>query len=308
MHQETVRAQCGPMARTVADLELVMRAIDGPTQHALDPYVPPIPLGPTPAAKTLRVGFFDTDGLLTPSAANQRAVRVAVDALRDQGVTVIPFSPPRGVELTFLYLAMLSSDGGRTLEAFLRDDVAVPQLSLLRRVAKLPGPVRHVAAAFMGTQGELRVQRLLETIHEKSVQDLWALVHQRNQWRREVLAAWDAAQLDAVIGPPHATPALRHGQSKDFTLGGSYAMRYNTLDFPSGVVPVTSVRADEARRPNPHDRLERTAAEVDRGSEGLPVGVQVSARPYAEATCLSVMAAIERGLGGAAPAVPITPS
>lgn len=304
--QETIRPVCGPLTRTVGDLELVMRAVDGPAQHALDPLVPPVPYGTPP--ETLRVGYFDHDGLLAPSTANQRAVQRAVAALRDQGVTVVPFTPPRSVELTFLYFAMLSSDGGKTLEGFLRGDEVVPQLSLLRRLARLPGPVRQVAAAVMATQGEARVQRLLESIHEKSVQDLWALVHQRNQWRREVLEAWDAAQLDAVIGPPHATPAIRHGQSKDFTLGGCYSMRYNILDFPAGVVPVTSVRPEEARRASPQDRLEHTAAAVDDGSAGLPIGVQVATRPYAEPTCLAVMAAIERGVTDEAPRLPVTPS
>jgi fatty acid amide hydrolase len=113
------------------------------------------------------------------------------------------------------------------------------------------------------------------------------------QLRLEMVAAWDRAGLDAVICPAHATPALPHGASKDFALAGSYSMHYNTLNFPAGVVPVTRVKAGETERPVPADRLERVAADVERGSEGLPIGVQVVARPYREDVVLAVMTAIE---------------
>jgi fatty acid amide hydrolase len=56
---------------------------------------------------------------------------------------------------------------------------------------------------------------------------------------------------------------------------------------------VTRVRAGEAVRHNPVGRLANRAAEVDRGSEGLPVGVQVVARPYKEDLVLALMKAIE---------------
>jgi fatty acid amide hydrolase len=42
--------------------------------------------------------------------------------------------------------------------------------------------------------------------------------------------------------------------------------------------------------------LARLAARVDAGSAGLPVGVQVVGRPWAEDTVLAAKAAIERGV------------
>ncbi|MCA9549282.1 MAG: amidase [Myxococcales bacterium] len=310
--QESIRSQCGPMARTVEDLALVFRSADGPMHHVLDPMVPPLTTR-DPAQvdlRGLRVGYYETDGFLSPSQAVMRGVREAAAALRAQGATVMSFEPPRAVELLYLYFAILSADGGRTLERFLDGDDVVPQMSMLRTVARLPGPVRRVAAAFMATQGEARVERLLSVVHAKPVSDLWSWVKLRAQYRAEVLEAWDHVQLDAVICPPHATVALKHGQSKDFSLGGSYAMRYNTLNFPAGVVPVTRVRPGETTRPHAADRLERTASEVDADSVGLPVGVQVAARPYQEDVCLAVMAAIERGARGQPgyPATPVDPA
>jgi fatty acid amide hydrolase len=100
------------------------------------------------------------------------------------------------------------------------------------------------------------------------------------------------------VCPPHATPALPHGASRDFSLGGALSMRFNLLNFPAGVVPVTRVRAEEQLRANPKGRLEQAAARVDAGSAGLPVGVQIVARPWREDVCLRLMAAVEAGVRG----------
>ena len=61
-------------------------------------------------------------------------------------------------------------------------------------------------------------------------------------------------------------------------------------------VQVTTVREDEqiCRHEKTRDRVLQQAAAVDAGSEGLPVGVQVIARPWREDIVLAVMAAIER--------------
>lgn len=306
--QELIRAQCGPMARTSEDLALAFRAVDSHLQSRFDPQVPPV-VTPDPRAIDLRglcIGYYEDDGFFTPAASVSRGVREAASALRAAGARVVPFAPPRAVELTYLYFAALSSDGGRTLERFLRGDTVVPQLAALRSVAKLPGPIRTTLATYFGALGEARLERLLGVIREKRVDEVWALAAQRNAYRLEVLDAWERARLDAVICPAHATPALRHGQSKDFSLAGCYSMLYNTLNFPAGVVPVTTVRPSEATRPTPRDRLEHTAARVEEDSAGLPVGVQVVARPHRDELCLAVMIALEAALAGS-PQVPRTP-
>jgi fatty acid amide hydrolase len=53
------------------------------------------------------------------------------------------------------------------------------------------------------------------------------------------------------------------------------------------------VRAAEAAREKPRDSLDKRAAEVDRQSAGLPVGVQVVGRPWAEDVVLAAMIAVE---------------
>jgi hypothetical protein len=62
---------------------------------------------------------------------------------------------------------------------------------------------------------------------------------------------------------------------------GAYAPIANVSGFPAGVVPVTRVRPDEeSDRPASRDLMDRVARETERGSAGLPIAVQVIARPW----------------------------
>lgn len=309
--QEMIRSQCGPMARTARDLAFIFRSLDSPLHAAFDPSTPPmLTLDPSRTDVTLlRVGVYEDDRFFQPAASVRRAVREAAAALKGVGVKIVPFELPNSVDLTYLYFASLSSDGGKTLDKLLEGDDVMPQLKPLRLLAKMPGFVRKIAAATMASQGEARIERLLNEVHERSVTDYWALAHRRSQLRAELTRAWDTAGLDAVICPAHSTPALRHGQSRDFSLGGVGSMHYNTVNYPAGVAPVTRVRADETVRPDVRDRLDKIAAEVERESAGLPVGVQIVARPYREDVVLALMIALEDAIKNHAeyPRTPVDP-
>ena len=81
------------------------------------------------------------------------------------------------------------------------------------------------------------------------------------------------------------------------------------LNFPAGVAPVTRVRDDELQRPQVSDTVEKCCAQVEAQSAGLPVGVQVVARPFREDLVLAAMAAIEARVKGEAlyPRTPVDP-
>jgi amidase len=98
---------------------------------------------------------------------------------------------------------------------------------------------------------------------------------------RERLVEWMAA-VPLVLAPVGATPAYKHGTLK-VTVGGntmntfrafSYCQAFNVFDLPVVVVP------------------------AGRSAEGLPIGVQIIGRPFAEESVLSAAAIIEERLGG----------
>jgi fatty acid amide hydrolase len=157
--------------------------------------------------------------------------------------------------------------------------------------------------------GEERVAKLLDVVGEKSVADLWALTGRRRKYQLDEHAAWKRAEIDAVLCPLHPTPAIPQGMSKDFTLAFGYAARYNLLNLPAGVVPVTRAREDETHRPGNGDRLEKRAAAVQAESEGLPVAVQIAGSTYREDVVLALMQVIEEGArkSDAFPWTPVDP-
>jgi fatty acid amide hydrolase len=297
--QEVVRGQSGPMGRTVDDVRVLWEGCDPARIAARDPRVPPLPLGDTTSpVRGLRVGWFVDDGTVTVSAAGRRAVERAVHALQDAGCVVVEF-PPRNVEeLIAVYLGGMSADGGVTLREQIDDADLDDALTMLWRLQRLPATARRVAARVMEARGDGVVARMLRALGEKRVADVWALTRRARALAVEELVAWDRAGLDGLVCPPHATPALPHGASRDFALGGALAMRFNLVNFPAGVVPVTCVRPEEQQRPAGRGRLEQAAARIDAGSAGLPVGVQVVARPWREDICLRLMSAVEAGVRG----------
>lgn len=98
---------------------------------------------------------------------------------------------------------------------------------------------------------------------------------------RATLVEW-MEETPLILAPVGATPAYQHGTHK-VTVGGrtlntfrafSYSQTFNVFDLPVVVVP------------------------AGRTVEGLPIGVQIVGRPFAEETVLAAAAIIEEAMGG----------
>lgn len=118
----------------------------------------------------------------------------------------------------------------------------------------------------------------------------------------------DGGPFDLILCPACALPAFTHGSSRDLGLAGGYTALYNVLGYPTGIVPLTRVRSEEevGRTTTSRDMVEKAARKVELGSAGLPVGVQVVARPWREHVALAAMYAIEQA-ASVRPDYPTTP-
>lgn len=299
--QEMVRGQVGPMARTVADVALLLEAISPELGSHVDARVPPLPWSLPlikDSVKGWRVGLVYQDGLVTPSRAVQRALQEAAEALRQAGAEVIELQLPHVEELIFSYFAGMSADGGKTLLSQIDADDLDEALKPIAMLARTPAAARKIASKGAQAAGEMMLSRMLGAVGEKNVATFWGLVRTMRRLQLAEVTWWNEHHLDGLLCPVHATPAIHHGMGKDFTLAGSFSMRYNFVNFPAGSVPVTTVRADEEirllERNQSTNQFEKRAARVDAGSKGLPVGVQVVGRPYREDTVLTLMSVIEK--------------
>jgi len=98
----------------------------------------------------------------------------------------------------------------------------------------------------------------------------------------EILAEWDFIRTrmlsffnppnsyDAIICPVAASPAIPHGQSYERLDIFTYTMTYNFSGAPAGTVP------------------------FGLSADGLPIGVQISSRPWREDIVLAIMSYLEQ--------------
>ena len=118
--------------------------------------------------------------------------------------------------------------------------------------------------------------RLLEVLGTSNMTtaELVGLVFRLDQWRGAMLSFM--RDYDLILCPPCARTAMPHGTTfdEDNQLVFSYTMIYNMTGWPGAVV-----RAGTS-------------------PEGLPIGVQLVARPWREDVALVAAAAVERATGG----------
>ncbi|XP_027749362.1 fatty-acid amide hydrolase 1-like [Empidonax traillii] len=79
----------------------------------------------------------------------------------------------------------------------------------------------------------------------RSVKEMWNHHHQIQAYRSEFISRWKELHLDVVLCPVLG-PAFTTGYPGKLLTAISSTMLYNILNFPAGVVPVSTVtEADE---------------------------------------------------------------
>jgi len=294
--QEVFVPQPGPIARTVADLELAMALFAETSMSVTDDLVPPVPW--SDAAKVQiegkRFGIYTDNGYFQVSPAIRRAVEEAANALRQRGATVEPITPPDAAEGLRIFLGAVSAGGGKDYKRLLGDEKPVPQVAGMFQGTWSPPFVLPLVARLTEARGQQHLALAMRYMGARSTDDYWELVEARTRYRAQFHQMLDEGALDAILCPPFAIPAPTHGATEHLLPAASYALVYNVLGAPAGVVSVTRVRpGEESDRSATKDMADITAREVELGSAGLPVGVQVVARYWREDVVLAVMAALE---------------
>jgi fatty acid amide hydrolase len=294
--ETAIESQAGLLARDVEDIALGLEVLGrgGDDEYA---QAPPLRAPYSVDPGSLRVGAYVQAGSFAPAPAVARAVEEAAGALARAGVQVVPFEPPDPDLSLALFYRILAANAGRSAIAFLGDDPRDPRVDDLLSIASKPRPAVELIVRALRALGQKGTADLADVHGFHSAADYWQAVAGQQAYRQRFRAAMDAAEggpLDALIAPACALPALRHGASRAVGTAGPYATLYNLLGYPAGVVPFTRVGQGEAagRMPS-RDQVENAAYKTEMGSEGLPIGVQVVARPWREDVVLVIMDALE---------------
>jgi len=299
-----IPATNGPLARTVDDCALFMKAVCTPDLFKADLNVPMLPFNDNSYGEKskLKIGYFKTDGWFEPCATSKRALDETLAALTKAGHTCSPFDPPTDGWHNYGLLVGINGAEGNFksfLEALEGEDI-IDEYKTLVIASSIPNWFRWI----LGKVIDKRRAHLLGSSRNGgiSVHELWQttadLLALRSNWSEAVRKA----DVDAIVFPGFPIPALPHGLSADLTAAVSYMFLPNLLMWPAGVVPVTTVRSDEQHyrvEDLPVDQRNDKAAKmvanlVMPGSKGLPMSVSVMTSAFQDEKCLRVVKEIER--------------
>ena len=284
-----VESQVGLLAPRAADVELGLSVIAGAS----------ILSSATVDLSSMTVGVFESDGLFEPCPATRRAVREAEVLLRSAGVRTVPWQPPAADLLRSLYRA-LGSGLSEAWKPLLRETKVDRRIGQLVALSRLPLWMNRSAAWTFDRAGQRSLAvaaRLFQT--PKGLGEYFELVESIQDLRAAVSNDVEQQGIDAILSPATALPAILHGASYDLGLMGSYCAMYNTLGWPAGVVPFTTVRTEECTDRVPgRDRVQKVARASEMESTGLPIAVQIGAPAGNDHVVLALLSALEQHFPG----------
>jgi fatty acid amide hydrolase len=294
--QRAIVSQVGVLARDVDDVALAVELINGGATPETEP---PMSLGDFRAVDVakLRVAYYADDGTFAVAPAVRRAVVEAAGMLAGRGAQVVEWRPPEVAQAVDIFFGLFSADGGAGLRRTLAHDKKDPHIARLTLLAGAPRPVLVVLCGLLRLMGQRTSASMLRVFGRTDTLHYWDLVQAQMEYQRRFAHALDTDEggpFDVIICPAYSLPALPHGVTKDLVIAGGYVVLYNVLGYPTGIVPVTRVRSsEETMRKRSRDSAERAAKRAEQGSAGLPISVQVVARPWREHVALAAMRAIQ---------------
>nr|XP_014342447.1 PREDICTED: fatty-acid amide hydrolase 1 [Latimeria chalumnae] len=257
----------GPMAKDVDSLAFCMKALLCQDMFDLDPRVSPIPF---------------KDEVCRPLG----------------GGWLVHFPPPRmGYCLFELILKGVSADGGLTLLRNFKGDFMDPSLKTQLFPYMIPRALRSILSFILKPVSRRVADGFRVTNGMKSVGELWEHHHEVEIYCKNFISEWKKLNLDVLLCPC-LTPAFTIGYPGKLIAAASYTALYNLLDFPAGIVPVTTVTQRDEEELKGHrgyfnDMLDSTLREAVEGGVGLPVSVQCVALPWQDELCLRFMREVE---------------
>jgi fatty acid amide hydrolase len=293
---DAVISRGGPIARHVEDLELALGILTDASDGHIEPETQQRAVGSSQQVELrgMRIAYWTDDGYFPASRAVRRIVQEAAEALAQRGAIVEEIKTPWMQEAMEIYFSLLGADGGAGGRRLTHGSTLDWRVKRMMAIAAMNMPLRHALVAGLRLAGQKWMAHLASLARPRSADDYWQLNWRRAEFVRRWLEDMRQAGYESFLFPPHALPATPHLKAFDLIPAASYSMISNLLGIPAGLASLSRVRPDEEEgRPPSRDVALRQAAASDRGSAGLPLGVQVAALHFREDVVLAIMRALE---------------
>lgn len=260
----------GPVARCVEDLELGLRVISGPDGKDYNTVPAPLRLVSRVQLDRLRVAYYtDDDGPTEPTAETKKTVERAAQELNAMGVAVAEDRPPGLSEVASLWRDLLIPEWGATARYWMQEYARI-------------GGTNVVGPRFFVSEVGLKWLDYWAENGEWTSERRFQLEMKLHEFRAKTLAFMQ--NYDVLLSPVLNGPAEPHSVEQellDMPLNelwtesdGDFCQAHNLTGWPAAVV-----RAGTS-------------------SEGLPIGVQIAAKPWREDIVLAVAKVIDEKCGG----------
>lgn len=300
----------GVFAHTAEELTFLLSHILGNVEyHKLVPESLPLPLNLHKMkeferrweAKQLRIGYNFDDGFIKPVPACVRAVERCVDILRSSGQEIVYSPIPEPEKAASLFFKSLMCDGGAYLNKTFSENPVDQYLKRFAFLLKIPFCIRWILAFII----DLFCPQLAIAMraYVRTTNDVRQSQEQLDEYVQKFTEQWMAADLDLLIVPAFAFPAIPYYACSDLSTAAFETGLYNMLDYPVGCLPVDKVTSDDdkaladetqwATDWNPILKRIRSAAA---NSVGLPVNIQIVGLPFEDEKCLALMRILEKEL------------
>jgi len=308
--QILVNATIGPMGVSATDLKLFVKSVLDTHPADKDPILTvPVDFRTVKLPKKLRIGYFESLELIKAQPPVRRAVEMTVEKLKAAGHELIPYTPIDPEEALHLLFAAFTQDGGADIKntLALTGEPYAPSIGDTLKISLIPRIARGlIAKALRLATGDTLVPSILSTaLGEFTGAEIDLLNRKVFDYRLRFLNDWNKHAFDAVICPVNPAVAPPHAAITEIVQAFVYTGIWNLVDYPAGVIPVTTVGSQDLKDGYPEgvqmsngvDKAVRKWWEQSHDEyQGLPICVQVVGKRWEDEKCLAVMQVVEKCL------------
>lgn len=294
----------GFFTRTAHEQVFLLKILLGSAEYReMVPYQPNFPLDEKKLSvannRPLRIGYFINDGFMKPVPGCSRVVEQTVEKLKLVGHELVLFHLPDPKQAARLFYCGILPYGRQQLLQVYANEVVPPFLHTFVFLLKVPLFVCSIVSSILSF-----ISTPLSVVsgsYVRNLRDLQITHMQTDEYAEKFIEQWKSLELDALICPAFAVPAVPHAYPSRLGTCAFATGLFNLLDFPAGVVPTGTVTleddrllADESSWPTGFDLALKMLRNAARDSAGLPLAVQVVTLPMEEEKCLSVMKEVDK--------------